>query len=186
MNEIKNIEEKSLQIAYFISRRKGGVSKFSLKNIHRQWCQWWGNDFCVEGRKLKVFHDEIVLSSAAIKRGERQPNYCDYCTKVLKNAQNMMINEYHTELSGRENSDIFKDKLLECRRKHGKALRKRLKKYGLNKRYYITHNSYTRYVCKLGRYILHDRAESKDKYRYIGSYDDMCCYIVENLITENK
>lgn len=35
MNEIKNIEEKSLQVAYFISRRKGGVSKFSLKNIHR-------------------------------------------------------------------------------------------------------------------------------------------------------
>lgn len=39
--EITDIEEKTLQVAYFLSRRKGGVSKFSIKNIHRQWCQWW-------------------------------------------------------------------------------------------------------------------------------------------------
>lgn len=67
MNEIKNIEEKSLQVAYFISRRKGGVSKFSIRNIHRQWSQWWKDDFCVDDKKLQIFHDEIVLSSTVVK-----------------------------------------------------------------------------------------------------------------------
>lgn len=182
LNKINDIEEKRLQVAYFISRRKGGVSKFSIRNIHRQWCQWWKDDFCVDGKKLQIFHDEIVLSSTAVKQGERQPNYCDYYTNVLKKAQDIMTKEYHLDLSGRQNSDIFRDKLIACRRNQGKALRKKLKKHGLNERYYITHNSYTRYICKLGRYILHDKTESKDKYCYIGSYDNMCRYIDENLI----
>lgn len=180
--EITDIEEKTLQVAYFLSRRKGGVSKFSLKNIHRQWCQWWGDDFCVDGRRLKIFHNKIVLSSSAVKRGEEQPEYCKYYTEVLLNAQEKIIKAYHPKMTGRENSNLFRKRLIDCRRNHGKALRKKLKKNGLSNRYYIKHNSYTRYVCKLGRYILHDNTQSKDRYCCIGTYDEMCKYIDDNLV----
>lgn len=181
LNKIKDIEEKRLQVAYFMSRNKGDVSKFSISKIYRIWCQWWSRDFTFEGEKLGIFRDEIVLSSTAAK-SVKQPKCCDYYTNILTKTKEIIEREYQSKLSGRENSDIFRDKLIACRRNHGKALRKKLKKNGLSDRYYISHNSYTRYICKLGRYILHDKLESKDKYCYIGTYDEMRLYIDENLI----
>lgn len=185
MDKIKDIEEKRLQIAYFISRCKGDMSKFNIANIHRQWCQWWASDFCVDGQNLKIFRDEIVLSSIAEKHGKEQPEYCKYYTNVLKKAQEKITKAYQPKMTERENSNLFKKRLIDCRKNHGKALRKKLKKNGLNNRYYIKHNSYTRYVCKLGRYILHDNTQSKDRYCYIGTYDEMCKYIDDNLINKN-
>lgn len=180
--EIRNIEEKRLQIAYFLSRKKGGVSKFKISSIYRQWCQWWKEDFCVDGQQLKMYANKTVISYQGAKHGEPQPDYCQYYTQILRDVQNKIKEEYHSNLTGRQNSDIFLNKLLNHRKNNGKILRKKLKQNNLNTRYYLVNKRYDKYICKLGRYILHDSRESKDKYCCIGSYEDVLQYIDENLI----
>ena len=62
MNYIDDIEEKRLQVLYFLSQKRGGVSSFTMENIFKQWCHWWRKDFGSDCQNLKVFQDEIILS----------------------------------------------------------------------------------------------------------------------------
>ena len=177
MNYIDDIEEKRLQVLYFLSQKRGGVSSFTMENIFKQWCHWWRKDFGSDCQNLKVFQDEIILSLPL----EKYKDDIRYYIKVLKKTQNVLIRLYREEINN-QNSETIKEKLLECRRVHGKCLRKKLKRADLNRRYYITHNSYSKNIYRLGRYILHDKTKPKDRYCYIGSYDKMRKYIEKNLI----
>lgn len=177
MKYINDIEEKRLQILYFLSQKQDKVSNFSIENIFNQWCKWWKKDFDTSYQISKIFQNEITLSLPL----EKCTVDTKYYIKVLKKTQNILVRLCHEDATN-HSIEAFKEKLLECRRVHGKCLRKKLKMAGLNRRYYITHNSYSKNIYKLGRYILHDKTEPKDRYCYIGSYDKMRKYIEKNLI----
>lgn len=137
MEEITNIEEKRLQIGYFLSRRKG-ENKFCVTNIYRQWCQWWREDFCVNGTvQLELYNDKLVLSRKGAKLGETQPAFIEYYNSVIKDVQTYLITEYDRSKTSKENADRFKKMIMKFRHKQFRKLKQQIKAVGLQDKYYV-------------------------------------------------
>lgn len=147
-NNVKDVKEKKLQLAYFISRNKGNSNKFTLDRIHRTWSMWWKDDF------FKV----------------------DFST-VQKEVQKFIVDNYDDKLSPRENSDIFRKRLGKEKRNHMAILLQELESKGVKEEYYIVNRDSMRHPCKLGMYILYHIVNERKKWICEGSFETVLEYI---------
>lgn len=160
---IKDLEEKQLQLAYFLSRGNKNVEeKFSEFNICKVWLGWWKND---NAQSVARETKEKILG-------------------LYKNADKETTKKLMKE-NGRKNSNKIRNKLLYLRHRHFEELTKMMKEMGLTDRYYIADKTaYGGSVTRLGRYAIYKDGQSpKEKSQYFGSYDDMRI-IIEKLAEE--
>lgn len=178
MKKIIDIDEKRLQLGYFLSRHKGDNTKFCMANMYRQWCQWWKEDFLINDIfQLELYDDRLVLSMRGAKLGETQPDYMEYYNNVLLDVQKYLSDKYDNKASTRVNSDRFREKLLLERKKNFKRLKNELQYRHLDKKYYVVNKTDDKHPCKLGRYVLHDKSASKHECCCIGTYETVLNYI---------
>lgn len=97
---IKDLEEKQLQVAYFLSRGDECVeNKFTEFNICRVWHGWWKED-----------------NVQSVARETRKKILSMY-KPINETSKNL------TRKSGKKNSDNFKNRLLHLRRSNCGALK---------------------------------------------------------------
>ena len=152
IDEIKEVEEKQLQVAYFLSRGNRSVEeKFTEFNICKVWLGWWKMD---NAQSVAKETREKILSMYKVSN------------ETTKNL---------TKKSGKKNSDDFKNRLLHLRRSNCGKLRHLLKEKGLDEKYYIVDKTaYGGSVTRLGRYAIYNNGQSpKEKSQYFGSFDEM-------------
>lgn len=182
MNKIMDIDEKTIQIAYFLARNKG-EHKFSIDRIYRQWCAWWKDDFNINGIiQPEVYNERLILSTKGAILEEKQPEFMNDYNKVLVDAQKWMIETYDNNVCGRINSDRFKNRLLLERKKNFKRLKNAVNYVKINASdFYIINRTNEKNPCELGKYVLHSKAEDKSKYLCSGTYQEVLQYIQKNL-----
>ena len=149
---IKDLEEKQLQVAYFLSRGNRSVEeKFTEFNICKVWLGWWKMD---NAQSVAKETREKILSMYKVSN------------ETTKNL---------TKKSGKKNSDDSKNRLLHLRRSNCGKLRHLLKEKGLDEKYYIVDKTaYGGSVTRLGRYAIYNNGQSpKEKSQYFGSFDEM-------------
>jgi hypothetical protein len=173
MVEIKNLEEKQLQIGYFLSRCRN--DKFAIHNIYRQWCQWWKEDFNINGTQPVIYGEELVLSKKGARLGEEQPDIIKYYNSILVDTQKLLESQYDNKKKRTYNSDCFKDKMFKLRRANYRNLMQLLKDKNLRDKYYIADKTLHKHPCRLGIYALYKCGTSSDKAKgiYFGTYDEL-------------
>ncbi|MCD8397910.1 MAG: hypothetical protein LUD12_12160 [Lachnospiraceae bacterium] len=178
MTEIKDIEEKQLQLAYSLSREHGKsvAEKFSVPSIYTQWCKWWEQDFLMNGGIMPVISNEQLVSSKE-NVGAIQPGYIQYYNKVLAETSAWIIAHYDDALNGRENSDRFKTQLAQCRTDHYKALTELLQNSG----YYVRNGASIHHPGRIGKYWLYKHGENMEHLYFAGTYEYTLDYINEAL-----
>lgn len=157
---IKDLEEKQLQVAYFLSRGNRSVEeKFTEFNICKVWLGWWKMD---------------NVQSVAKETREKILSMYKVSNETTKNL---------TKKSGKKNSDDFKNRLLHLRRSNCGKLRHLLKEKGLDEKYYIVDKTaYGGSATRLGRYAIYNNCQSpKEKSQYFGSFDEIKA-IIDTLV----
>lgn len=172
MVEIKNLEEKQLQLGYFLSRYRH--DKFAIHNIYRQWCQWWREDFNINGTQPVTYGEELVLSKKGARLGEEQPDIIKYYNSILVDTQKLLESQYDKKKKRMYNSDYFKKKLFKLRRANYRNLMQLLTDKNLRDKYYIADKTLHNHPCRLGHYALYKCGTSpKEKGIYFGTYDEL-------------
>ena len=181
--KITDIEEKKLQLGYFISRHKGTTRKFRIRCIFNQWMKWWEDDFKIDGIKLQLYDNKIVLSAKGVKMGVEQPQFLDYYTGVLEYVNRSLLEEYNINVNGKQNSNKFKMQMFKLRKKNFEKLKTVLKCEKLEDKYYIINKTKDKHPCCLGRYVVHDKNETDNrKYCFSGTYEQVKNYIYSELV----
>lgn len=178
---IKNYEEKKLQLGYFLSRVHN-QARFEIHSIYRQWCQWWKEDFLMDNGKIpEVYNEKLVLTKRGARLEEKQPEIIDEYNCILSDVKEFLEEQHNKKRSRKFNSDYFKEEMFKLRDKHYEELVILLKAKKLDKKYYVANKTSHKHPCQLGKYAIYRKGSSnKEKTPYFGTYDDVKD-IIENL-----
>ena len=181
---IKNYEEKKLQLGYFLSRVHNNA-RFEIHSIYRQWCQWWKEDFLIDNVLPKVYNEMLVVTKKGARLGEQQPEIIDEYNSILLYTKDFLEQQYNKKRNRKYNSDCFKKQMFELRDKQYKDLVFLLEQNKLNKKYYVSNKTSRKHPCQLGKYAVYKKGVSnREKTPYFGTYDDIK-NIIENLKKES-
>lgn len=178
MTKITDIEEKRLQIGYFLSRRK--ENRFAIETLYEQWCQWWKEDFQVDGIQMEMIEGELVLKSVD-GNGEIQIQTMKYHNKVLQDVAQWFRNEHRDNMPRKWNSARLRQMMITYRGKSYNRLKYTLGQKRTEKEYYLVNRTQKNKPCKLGHYVLHKKSESKNICCCSGTYEKVMDYIKKNI-----
>ena len=178
MTKITDIEEKRLQIGYFLSRRK--ENRFAIETLYEQWCQWWKEDFQVDGVQMEMIEGELVLKSVD-GNGEIQIQTMKYHNKVLQDVAQWFRNEHRDNMPRKWNSARLRQMMITYRGKSYNRLKYTLGQKRTGKEYYLVNRAQKNQPCKLGHYVLHKKSDSKNTCCCSGTYEKVMDYIKKNI-----
>lgn len=173
--QISNYKEKQWQLGYFLSRQHDEKKRFSIENIYRYWCQFWKDDFLINGAFMpEIYKNRLVLSKKGAKMGEKQPEIINTFNDILTDTQKFLIEHYDSRKTERENSDDMRNQMFQYRRDNYKRLAQLLKDSGLDGQYYVSDKTSKKHPCYLGRYAIYKCGMSpKERSSYFGTFDEI-------------
>ncbi|MCD7819682.1 MAG: hypothetical protein LUH07_11625 [Lachnospiraceae bacterium] len=181
MRKIKDVEEKRLQMAYSMSRIHGKSinEKFSVASVFIQWCRWWDYDFTMNGGfKPTIYYDQLVASKESAKM--IQPEHIQYYNKLLTNVRDWILAHYDVESSTRDNSNKFREQLMQLRADHYEKL-SQIAQDKSNGEYYVVDGSSVHHPGRLGKYWVYKHGEDKKHLYFAGTYDYTLEYLNKTL-----
>lgn len=171
MINIKNLEEKKRIIAFNkASFNRHPQNMLCNSRIYDVWLRTWRDDFVVDGKCLKMWHQKFVESVGKHRRKEAILDcYAEY--NDLINSVTAWVNEhYNIKLSQAENKKHCMEILRKYRQECEKELKELLKDKNLE--YELVHTNVND-MLKLAKYKL----TATDKVIHIAYFDEMKDFI---------
>lgn len=175
MIKIKDMEEKRLTVAYFMSRNKKVLCP---ELVWEAWIQWWKEDFTTDdGAQLLMFNGFFVLPRT--EQGIPKPHYCKEYDEFLHNTL-VWIRE-HSKGSRKANNESLMHMLTAHREENSRRLFDLFEQKNLQHKGYklLDHTAYRKHPLRLGRFsISHRDYRDKNKTCVVdGSYETVLDYI---------
>ena len=187
MINIKDAEEKKMIVGYIKTCSNKAVRNLLCNNnVHATWLMRWRDDFVVNGKCLKMWHQKFVVSASKHRQGIEPPDYYNEYNEFINNATNWMNITYDKNMGRKGNRRKFAEILMEHRKNCAYRLIQLLRSndsFSDCKLVYRLPNSNGKGFMELMKYsIIHDGAPI-----FKGSYDETTEYIVNtNKLIEVK
>lgn len=117
MVRIKDLEEKKRIIAFYkCLYNKHPENKFYNSKIYDVWLRMWRNDFVVDGKCLKMWHQKFVVSANKDRQGIAPPEYYKEYNKFINNVTDWMNSNYEIKQGRKNNKKKYAEMLIEHRK----------------------------------------------------------------------
>lgn len=104
MVKIKDADEKKMIIAYYkMCSNKAARNLLCNNSIHATWIMRWRDDFVVNGKCLKMWHQKFVVSANKSRQGIEPPEYYNEYNEFINDVASW-INENFDLNAGRKNN----------------------------------------------------------------------------------
>lgn len=177
---IKDVEEKRLILAYYLSKNKKDNHCFSDVKVWHQWTGLWNEDFRTEsGKFLKRYGNQFVLSKTKAKKQKKEgtliqefKEYDDFLNEICQ-----WVNENYKRNKGRmKNANIMKERLLAYKRECALSLLKYFDNNGFAEKGFRFQNLTSRKESiSMGKYCILAPIEE-------GRYKGICCGSYETVM----
>ena len=178
MLRIKDVEEKRLILAYYLSKNKRDNNRcFCDTKVWHQWTGLWSEDFRTEtGKFLKRYNKQFVLSKTKAKKqmgeGTYKQDFKEYDDFLNKTCE--WVNKNYKWNKGRtKNANIMKERLLAYKKQCGVLLQKYFDNNRFSEKGYRFQNLTSRKEpLSMGKYLIL-APDSEGRYKGIccGSYE---------------
>ena len=187
MINIKDADEKKMIVGYIKTCSNNAVrNPLCNSNVYTTWLMRWRDDFAVNGKCLKMWHQKFVESANKHRKGIEPPEYYNEYNEFINSVTGWMNDNYNKKISKKSNKRKFAGILIEYRKNCAHELVQLLS----------SHDNFTN--CRLAyklpvrdgkgfteliKYsIIHDGTPI-----FSGSYDETAEYIVNtNKLIEGK
>lgn len=172
MINIKNLEEKKRIVVYHkCLYNRHPQSMLCNSRIYDVWLRNWRDDFVVDGKCLKMWHQKFVESVGKHRRKEAMPDYYEEYNALINSVTDWVNEHYNIKLSQAENKKHCLEILRQYRRECEKELKELLVKKNL---VYEVINISTNNMLKLAKYRLMDA----DRVIHIANFEEMKEFII--------
>ena len=118
MIKINDAEEKKMIIAYQKLCSNKTVKNHLLCNssVYSEWLVRWRDDFVVDGKCLKMWHQKFVVSANKHRQGIEPPYYYHEYNAFINDVTNWMNNNYETRQGRKNNKRRYAEMLISHRK----------------------------------------------------------------------
>lgn len=174
MIDIKNLEEKKRIIVFYKCLfNQYPENMLCNSRIYDVWLRMWKDDFVVDGKCLKMWHQKFVESVAKHKHHAEPPAYYAEYNDLINSVTDFANANYNIKESQKENQQHCKEILKEYRINCEKELNSLIEK--INREDLSLIHSNQNDFMKLAKYIL----KQNDTVLFKGNFDKMKEFILE-------
>lgn len=186
--KINDTDEKKMIIAYQkLCSKKTAKNLLCNSSVYGEWIMRWRNDFIVDGKCLKMWHQKLVVSANKHKQGIEPPEYYKEYNKLINDVTDWMNSNYEINQGRRNNKRKYAEMLIEYRKICADKVKAKLKECAnLSdcKLVYVLPSKIDKTFTELISYSLQYNGEVV----YKGSCDEVIEYMAktDSLITDKK
>lgn len=115
--KINDADEKKMIIAYQkLCSNKTAKNLLCNSSVYSTWIMRWRNDFVVNGKCLKIWHQELAVSANKHRKGIEPPEYYKEYNKFINDITDWMNNNYEIKQGRRNNKRKYAEMLIEHRK----------------------------------------------------------------------
>lgn len=115
--KIRDADEKKMIIAYQkLCSNKTAKNLLCNSSVYSAWIMRWRNDFVVNGKCLKMWHQKFVVSANKDRQGIEPPEYYKEYNKFINDVTAWMNSNYEIKQGRKNNKKKYAEMLIEHRK----------------------------------------------------------------------
>lgn len=173
---IKNLEEKKRIIVFYkCLYNKYPENMLCNSRIYDVWLRMWKNDFVVDGKCLKMWHQKFVESVAKHRHHEEPPAYYAEYNELINSVTDFANENYNIKARQEENHQHCKEMLKEYRANCENELKSLVEKS--NQKELSVMRSDSKNFMELAKYVL----KQNDAALFNGNFEEMKEFIMQGM-----